>query len=35
LKQELEEVADTEYELVLERVCAIDVAKDSGKCVCG
>src|SRR6476659_311561 len=31
LKQEPEEIADTEHELVLERVCAIDVAKDSGK----
>ena len=31
LKQEREEIPDTEHELVLERVCAIDVAKDSGK----
>jgi transposase len=31
LKQEPEEIPDTEHELVLERVCAIDVAKDSGK----
>ena len=31
MKQEPEEIADTEHELVLERVCAIDVAKDSGK----
>jgi transposase len=31
LKQEPEEIVDTEHELVLERVCAIDVAKDSGK----
>ena len=28
---EPEEIPDTEHELVLERVCAIDVAKDSGK----
>src|SRR6185312_4984202 len=26
-----EEIPDTEHELVVERVCAIDVAKDSGK----
>ena len=31
MKQEPEEIPDTEHELVLERVCAIDVAKDSGK----
>jgi len=31
LKQEPEEIPDTEHELVVERVCAIDVAKDSGK----
>src|SRR6476660_3489860 len=31
LKQEPEEIPDAEHELVLERVCAIDVAKDSGK----
>lgn len=31
MKQEPEEIVDTEHELVLERVCAIDVAKDSGK----
>ena len=31
MKQEAEEIPDTEHELVLERVCAIDVAKDSGK----
>jgi transposase len=31
LKQEPEEIPDTEHELVLERVCAIDVAMDSGK----
>jgi transposase len=31
LKQKPEEIPDTEHELVLERVCAIDVAKDSGK----
>src|SRR6478735_8965111 len=31
LKQEPEEIPDTEHELVWERVCAIDVAKDSGK----
>jgi hypothetical protein len=31
LKQEPEEIPDTEHERVLERVCAIDVAKDSGK----
>jgi transposase len=31
LKQEPEEIPDTEHELVLEQVCAIDVAKDSGK----
>ena len=31
LKQEPEEIPDTEHELVLERVCAIDVAKDIGK----
>src|ERR1700694_5877571 len=31
LKQEPEEIPDTEHELALERVCAIDVAKDSGK----
>src|SRR6478735_3887980 len=31
LKQEPEEIPDTEHELVLERVCAINVAKDSGK----
>ena len=31
MKQEPEEILDTEHELVLERVCAIDVAKDSGK----
>jgi transposase len=31
VKPEPEEIPDTEHELVLERVCAIDVAKDSGK----
>src|SRR6478672_5661239 len=31
LKQAPEEIPDAEHELVLERVCAIDVAKDSGK----
>ena len=31
MKQKPEEIPDTEHELVLERVCAIDVAKDSGK----
>src|ERR1700694_4204467 len=31
LKQEPWEIPDAEHELVLERVCAIDVAKDSGK----
>jgi hypothetical protein len=31
LKQQPEEIPDTEHEFVLERVCAIDVAKDSGK----
>ena len=31
MKQEPEEIPDTERELVVERVCAIDVAKDSGK----
>ena len=31
MKQEPEEIPDTEHELVWERVCAIDVAKDSGK----
>ena len=31
MKQEPEEIPDTEQELVLERVCAIDVAKDNGK----
>jgi hypothetical protein len=31
LEQEPEEIPDAEHELVLERVCAIDVAKDSGK----
>jgi transposase len=30
IEAELEEIPDTEHELVLERVCAIDVAKDSG-----
>ena len=31
MKQEPEEIPDAEHELVSERVCAIDVAKDSGK----
>jgi transposase len=31
LKQQPEEIADAEHELLIERVCAIDVAKDSGK----
>src|SRR4029079_13448322 len=31
LKQEPEEIPETEHELWLDRVCAIDVAKDSGK----
>ena len=31
MKAEPEEIPDTEHELVLERVCAVDVAKDSGK----
>ena len=31
VKAEPEEIPDTEHELVLERVCAVDVAKDSGK----
>lgn len=31
MKKEPEEIPDTEHELVSERVCAIDVAKDSGK----
>src|SRR5258705_3912408 len=31
LKQKPEEIPDAEHELVLERVCAIDVAKDWGK----
>ncbi|HEX7321536.1 MAG TPA: IS110 family transposase [Mycobacterium sp.] len=31
MKAEPEEIPDTEHELVLEQVCAIDVAKDSGK----
>jgi transposase len=31
LKNEPEEIPDAEHELVLDRVCAIDVAKDSGK----
>ncbi|WP_019732178.1 IS110 family transposase [Mycobacterium avium] len=30
-QQQPEEIADTEHELVIERVCAIDVAKASGK----
>jgi hypothetical protein len=30
LKPEPEEILDTEHEHVVERVCAIDVAKDSG-----
>jgi len=34
LKQDAEEIPDAEHELVLNRVCAIDVAKASGK-VCG
>lgn len=29
MKEEPEEIPDTAHELVLERVCAIDVAKDS------
>jgi transposase len=31
VKAKPEEIPDTEHELVLERVCAVDVAKDSGK----
>ena len=31
MKNEPEEIPDAEHELVLDRVCAIDVAKDSGK----
>src|SRR5271166_2112101 len=31
LKQDPEEIPDAEHELVLNRVCAIDVAKASGK----
>ncbi|WP_054812284.1 IS110 family transposase [Nocardia arizonensis] len=31
MKREPEEIADAEHELVIERVCAIDVAKNSGK----
>jgi transposase len=31
LKPDPEEIPDSEHELVLERVCAIDVATDSGK----
>ena len=35
MKTVLEEIPDDEHELVIERVCAIDVAKSSGKvCVC-
>lgn len=30
LKPEPEEIPDDEHELVLDRVCAIDVVKDSG-----
>ncbi|MGB9227332.1 MAG: hypothetical protein WCB80_29725 [Mycobacterium sp.] len=31
MKQDAEEISDAEHELVLNRVCAIDVAKASGK----
>lgn len=31
IKREPEEIFDEEHEQVLERVCAIDVAKDSGQ----
>jgi transposase len=31
LKNEPEEIPDADHELVIERVCAIDVAKASGK----
>jgi hypothetical protein len=35
IKREFEEILDEEREQVLKRVCAIDVARSSGKCACG
>jgi hypothetical protein len=35
LKPEPEEIPDDEHELVLDRVCAIDVVKDSGSVCAG